>query len=110
MRERSWHMNQFMPTRRFITMGAMAALIVLVAPTTHAQTWDGGGGNALFSTGANWAGDAAPPPSPTVNGSTVVFGTGFASGNPVVDNDYTFFRIHLNRPAPLTLATTSSSN
>jgi|LakMenEpi03Aug12_release.lakeMendotaPanAssembly.Ray.scaffolds.fasta_scaffold28036_2 autotransporter-associated beta strand protein len=39
---------------------AFAALMPVVAPAQTNATWDGGGGNNLWSTGANWVGDVAP--------------------------------------------------
>lgn len=42
----------------------VSALSLLISNPAHAltATWDGGGGNANFSTAANWAGDVTPTP------------------------------------------------
>ena len=57
-----------------LSLCACAALMPVVALAQTNATWDGGGGDNLWSTGANWVGDVAPTPSTslflTFSGST----------------------------------------
>ena len=46
-----------------LSLCACAALMPVVALAQTNATWDGGGGDNLWSTGANWVGDVAPTPS-----------------------------------------------
>ncbi len=56
-------------------------LISGLATVSAQSTWDGGGGNATWTTAANWVGDALP-----ASGADVTFGTGFASGATITLN------------------------
>lgn len=60
-------------------VAAAASVLVLAAGSYGQSTWNGGGGTADWSDPLNW--DAAP-----VDGSGLIFGTGFVSGS-VLNND-----------------------
>ena len=60
---------------------AAAAASAMWLPTAHAATWDGGGGDANWTTGLNWAGDAAP-----LAGESLVFDGAL---NTTTNNDFT---------------------
>ncbi len=64
---------------------AVAAAFAFLAPCAFAQTetWDGGGGDDNFGTGANWADDSAP-----TTGSSVVLNFGGGT-RPTPINNYT---------------------
>jgi hypothetical protein len=59
---------------------AAAAGIWILAGTTSAATWDGGGGDGNWTTAANWAGDVAP-----VASDLLQFG---GTTNLVTNNDF----------------------
>lgn len=67
----------------FAAVVSMLAIQLIVSSSTFAavKTWDGGGADDLFSTGANWNGDTAP-----VTGDSLVFPT-VAGGPFVMTND-----------------------
>ena len=46
--------------RSKILPGLASVALLATLPSAHAQTWDGGGGNNSWTTGANWVGDTAP--------------------------------------------------
>lgn len=48
-----------------ILAGSVSAILLIA--NAHADTWDGGGGDNLFGTGANWLSEVAPVPSPTTD-------------------------------------------
>jgi len=81
-----------MKTKRLITFGSVLVLSLLGTVMFKASqvsaaaiTWDGGGGNANFSTAANWAGDVAP-----VNGDSLVFPALGTKQAPVNDTTATY--------------------
>lgn len=68
-------------------------LFILFAHTHHAygaaKTWDGGGGNNLWSTAANWSPDGVPTYQDDVtigNGYSVLVGTNSVVANSVTIN------------------------
>ena len=46
-----------------LCIGVVLCLMPALASAQTNATWDGGGGDNLWSTGANWVGDVAPTPS-----------------------------------------------
>lgn len=80
-----------MKRQRRVRYGIAALVLVfsaiassfIAAPSAYAatRTWDGGGGNNLFSTAANWSSDTAP-----VDGDSIVINTA-APYSAVTDND-----------------------
>ncbi|MBE2202758.1 MAG: hypothetical protein IAE94_00240, partial [Chthoniobacterales bacterium] len=77
-----------------LTLAAIGLVLTTVSSPGASYTWDGGGGNGNWSTGANWTGDAAPTgtghiltfsgssqTASTNNGQlSVVHGISFAAG------------------------------
>jgi|APSaa5957512622_1039677.scaffolds.fasta_scaffold40421_2 hypothetical protein len=43
--------------KKLITLFAIAGMVLALAPTAQAISWDGGGGDGLWSTAANWSPD-----------------------------------------------------
>src|SRR5687768_16483934 len=98
-------MKRSMPTRLWIGMGALAAFTGLLAPTTRAQIWDGGGSDALWSTGNNWNGNTVP-----LNNAHVQFGSAFTSGMPILDSDRSTGRFNFIANQQVTLNTNNAAN
>ena len=65
---------------RWMSTLAAAAGIWILAGTTSAATWDGGGGDGNWTTAANWVGDVAP-----VAGDLLQFG---GTTNLLTNNDF----------------------
>jgi autotransporter-associated beta strand protein len=93
--------NGHLPLARHLAM----ALMLLMTSVTHAQTWDGGGGDSLWGTGLNWSGNTVPAAN-----TNLFFGSGFGSGNPTVDADYSVARLTFTRQAVVTIDTNSAAN
>lgn len=81
-----------MKLKRLISFGSallvsLSSLFVIVVPHAFAaaSTWDGGGGDANFSTAANWVGDVAP-----IAGDSLVFPALGTKQAPVNDTTLTY--------------------
>lgn len=74
------------------------AILILMCTCTHLSaqsTWDGGGGDNNWTTGANWVGDTAP-----VSGNTLhLIFTGSTRTFPSVDTNYTVNTFEINSSA-----------
>ena len=79
--------------------------LVLALPAHGGTTWDGGGVNTNFTTGANWNDDSAP--SFTGGTSTLTFATGGSTAT--VDTAASLARIILNSDSAFTVADGSGS-
>src|SRR5215211_743884 len=75
-RERRMSGTRWMCT---LLAGAVTSAWIL-ASTSDAATWDGGGGDGNWTTGANWAGDIAP-----IAGDLLQFG---GTTNLLTNNDF----------------------
>src|SRR6266513_3690212 len=76
------------------------ALILLGAmPTAFAQTWNGGGGNVLWGTGANWIGGVPP-----TNGANITF-----AGNTNTGTSGTPLNQNIGAPLQLNMLTFSAT-
>lgn len=66
----------------------VSSLFVLISPAAHAAnvTWDGGGGDNLFSNAVNWSADTLP-----VAGDVLVFDETSLVADTVINNDLTGF-------------------
>jgi autotransporter-associated beta strand protein len=79
--------------------------LVLALPAHGGTTWDGGGVNTNFTTGANWNDDSAP--SFTGGTSTLTFAT--SGSTATVDTAASLARIILNSDSAFTVANGSGS-
>lgn len=68
-----------------------------------ARTWDGGGGNDLWSNAANWSNDTV-----TAEGGNVTLGAS-AGATLVLDSNRTVGELHLSRPGGLTISPTNGA-
>jgi autotransporter-associated beta strand protein len=86
-------------------IAAVAAAALLPATAWAGTTWDGGGIDTNFTTGANWDDDSAP--TFTGGTSTLTFGSGGSTAT--VDTAANLARIILNRDAAFTIANGSGA-
>jgi autotransporter-associated beta strand protein len=86
-------------------MAAVAAAALLPAAAWAGTTWDGGGIDTNFTTGANWDDNSAP--TFTGGTSTLTFGSGGSTAT--VDTAAELSRIILNRDAAFTIANGSGA-
>src|SRR5262245_49065063 len=108
---RRWDMKMRMTQARPQLCVVLCVLILAISIAPAGTIWDGGGADANINTAANWDSNTLPTNLTTVTGTStpITFGTGFASGNPLVNVPIFVKGFIFNASSAVTIANPSNN-